>query len=218
MEKMEAMFVGASELLSRILALPSTRSLVSVAGPPGSGKSLFAAKLSEELNVRNPGCAAVIPVDGFHYDDAVLAEWKMWDRKGSPGTFDVGGLAALLRRLRANEEPFVAIPVFDRELEIARAGGRIVPQSVQYLIIEGNYLLLRTKPWSDLNKYFDLECMIREDHNLLEKRLLDRWTSLGLTPEAARRKVDNNDLPNAKLVLAESRATDLIICAHSGVN
>ena len=218
MQEMEDLFSGAAELLNRILFLPSAHSLVAVAGPPDAGKSLFAAQLVEVLNARLPGCAAAIPGDGFHYDNAVLTEWNLLDRKGAPETFDVGGLAALVRRLRTNDEAFVAVPVFDRELEIARAGGRIVPQSVRYLIIEGNYLLLRTEPWSDLAQYFDLECIIREDPSLLERRLLGRWASHGLTPEAARGKVQNNDLPNAKLVLAESRATDLVICARQMVN
>lgn len=92
MKQIEALFCGVSEVMSRIQSLTSARSIIAIAGPPGGGKSLFATQLSELLNIENPGCAAVIPVDGFHYDDAVLTEWKILDRKGSPGTFDVGVL------------------------------------------------------------------------------------------------------------------------------
>jgi pantothenate kinase len=37
------------------------------------------------------GSAAVVPMDGFHYDDAVLAGLGLSGRKGAPETFDFGG-------------------------------------------------------------------------------------------------------------------------------
>ena len=44
------------------------RRLVAVAGPPGSGKSTFADRLHAALV---PAVAAeVLPMDGYHYDDA----------------------------------------------------------------------------------------------------------------------------------------------------
>ncbi|MFN3969896.1 MAG: hypothetical protein ACK4L4_00810 [Gemmobacter sp.] len=44
------------------------RVLTAIAGPPGAGKSTLAAALVTTLG---PG-ARVVPMDGFHYDDAVL--------------------------------------------------------------------------------------------------------------------------------------------------
>ena len=45
------------------------RYLVAIAGPPASGKSTRAEALADLFQ---PGTAAVVPMDGFHYDDGLL--------------------------------------------------------------------------------------------------------------------------------------------------
>jgi pantothenate kinase len=72
-------------------------------------------------------------------------------RKGAPDTFDVGGLRHTLLRLKSGEEDHVAVPIFDRQLEIARAGARLIAKATRIIAVEGNYLLLRRAPWSDLS-------------------------------------------------------------------
>jgi pantothenate kinase len=158
-----------------------------------------------------PRSAAVIPGDGFHYDDAVLRSLNLLDRKGSPNTFDVGGFRNLLLRLRANNEPTVAVPVFDRILEISRAAGRLVSSDVKYLIVEGNYLLLNLAPWSSLRDCFDATIMLQVDRKTLEARLLDRWRSFGFDESTSYEKVRRNDLPNAELVISASSRADFTI-------
>lgn len=187
-------------------APPTGRLMIAIAGPPGAGKSTAADGLSELLNSNAPGCAAVLPMDGFHYDDEVLNERGHRERKGAPHTFDVAGLAHMLKRIRANNEGEVAVPVFDRSIEIARAGARIIPQSVSFLIIEGNYLLLNDAPWSDLASLFDITAFVDVPEDELRRRLSRRWADL--TPAAAHAKLEENDLPNARLVLANSRPAD----------
>lgn len=86
-------------------------------------------------------------MDGYHYDDMLLDRLGRRARKGAPDTFDVGGYAHMLKRLRENAEEAVAVPVFDRDIEIARAGARLVPRSARIIVTEGNYLLLRDEPW-----------------------------------------------------------------------
>jgi pantothenate kinase len=81
-------------------------------------------------------------MDGYHFDDAVLNERGMRARKGAPETFDVGGLGHMLRRLKLNDEDEVAVPVFDRAIEISRAAARLISKTVSTIIVEGNYLLL----------------------------------------------------------------------------
>jgi pantothenate kinase len=116
------------------------RAIIAIAGPPGSGKSTTAAWIADELNSAERGSAAVLGMDGFHFDDLVLIERGWRARKGAPETFDVAGLEHLLIRLRNNSEHEIAVPVFDRAMEISRAGARIIPQSARLVIIEGNYL------------------------------------------------------------------------------
>jgi len=202
---------GFDALVARIRALEGSRVIVAVAGPPGAGKSTLAEALAASA-----GDAEVIPMDGFHYDDAVLNARGLRSRKGSPPTFDALGLRHLLMRLRANDEPEVAIPVFDRELEISRAGARIVPGSTRILIVEGNYLLLRQAPWDALAPFFDLTVMLREPRDVIERRLMERWFSYGFDEAKARAKVEGNDMPNADLVLTQSRVADVELSSQSG--
>lgn len=181
------------------------RFLAALAGPPGAGKSTLAAELVAALG---PGAKAV-PMDGFHYDDAVLTVRGARNRKGAPDTFDVAGFRHLLQRLRV--EPEVAIPLFDRDLEISRAGADIVTPADQILIVEGNYLLLNEAPWPDLEPMFDLTIWIDVPESELDRRLLARWAHYGKTPAEARAWIDGNDMPNIRRVVSGSRPADLVI-------
>jgi pantothenate kinase len=197
-------FVGFSELVTRVAALPGDRSIVAIAGPPGAGKSTLAQALVDDLNDQIAGTAEVIPMDGFHYDDAVLTAWGLLARKGAPQTFDIGGFISLLERLRRNAEPHVAVPVFDRGAELSRAGARIVLSETRILVAEGNYLLLDDPKWTPLRPFFDMTVMLREDQITLRNRLIARWRSFGIDEAEANAKTMNNDLPNADLVLHKS--------------
>jgi pantothenate kinase len=180
------------------------RRLTAIVGPPAAGKSTAAEALVIALNLRQPGSAAVIPMDGFHYDDKVLLERGLRHKKGAPETFDVGGFFALLSRLKANDEEEIAIPVFDRDLEIARAGGRIVGRAARHIVVEGNYLLLDRSPWLGLAALFDTTIAIVANLDQIRERLENRWTAYGLLKDEVVRKIEENDLPNARLVLAAS--------------
>jgi pantothenate kinase len=204
-------FSGHAPLLERIATAGTRRLMVAVAGPPGAGKSSFAEALVDALNADAAESAAVIPMDGFHYDDSVLNARGLRSRKGAPATFDVGGLRHLLLRLAAHDEAEVAIPVFDRRIEIARAGARIVAATTRILVIEGNYLLLNQEPWRQLAPLFDLTAMLHESRSRLENRLIERWLCHGFSEAEARAKVLGNDLPNIDVVLQGSRKADFDI-------
>ncbi len=183
------------------------RHISAIAGPPGSGKSTVADRVAKALNAREGGSAAVFPMDGFHYDDAVLNARGWRPRKGAPHTFDVGGFASLLARLRDNREEEIAVPVFDRGLEISRNAARIIPRSVRHLIVEGNYLLLDAPLWRDLD--FDTTVYLEVPIEEIERRLLSRWKDL--TGEALTQKMEANDMPNARLVVEQRRASDFVL-------
>jgi pantothenate kinase len=202
-------------LMAGIAASPG-RLLVAVAGPPGAGKSSFAQSLTQALNSAEKNSAAVIPMDGFHYDDAVLEARGLLGRKGAPATFDFGDLRHMLVRLRASNEAEVAVPVFDRVLEISRAGALIIPVSARVIVVEGNYLLLNQEPWRDLRPLFDITVMVRESRSCVEARLFRRWLSYGFSEAEARMKVYSNDLPNADLVLEKSIEPDFGIKSNLG--
>lgn len=184
------------------------RRLVAVAGPPGSGKSTFAERLEAAMSPHEP--TQVLPMDGFHYDDLVLEARGHRPRKGAPHTFDVDGFGATLGRVAAGDRD-VAVPVFDRTIEIARAGARIVEAATRLVIVEGNYLLLDDPDWAPLRRHFDLTVQLAVPEAELEARLRARWDGLGLSGEALRTKLEDNDLPNMRLVMRRSVPADVIV-------
>lgn len=187
------------------------RLMIALVGPPGSGKSTCAEQLVSTINASYAERAAVFPMDGYHFDDAVLESRGLLARKGAPGTFDVAGLHSILQRLRLNEEEEIAVPVFDRSLEISRAGARIISRDVGVLVVEGNYLLLDSKPWSTLKPLFDISVSIRVDEDELRRRLMERWRSHGIKEEDIGAKVEANDLPNGRMVLEHTVATNFVL-------
>lgn len=204
--------IDAAGLLERLRRLPrGGRTVVAIAGAPGSGKSTLAEALVDGLNARDPGSAALLPMDGFHFDDRVLDALGRRARKGAPDTFDVGGLDHSLARLRTRDEAFVAVPVFDRAIEIARAGARLIPAGVPVIVAEGNYLLLKDAPWSALARHFELTVRLDIPEDVLRARLALRWQGYGLSDGEIARKLEENDLPNGRTVTMRSRPADYVI-------
>ena len=113
------------------------RAVLGIAGPPGGGKSTLAAMVVAELGDR----AALVPMDGFHLAQPELVRLGRRDRMGAPDTFDAAGYAALLARLRAQDDEVVYAPEFRREIEEPIAGAIAVPPDVPLVVTEGNYLL-----------------------------------------------------------------------------
>lgn len=194
----------ADLIRARAQARPG-RFLAALAGPPGAGKSTLSAALVATLG---PG-ARIVPMDGFHYDDSVLEARGLRARKGAPETFDAAGFVHLIGRLRQEDE--VAIPVFDRSMELSRAAADVVGPEDRFVIVEGNYLLLDEGPWRALDGAFDLTVWIDVPLAELDRRLTDRWAHYGKSPEAARAWIEGNDMPNIRRVIAGSRPAEVVI-------
>lgn len=209
--KPEATDFGALEQrLLKITLVTGERKIVAIAGPPGSGKTTLSQQLETVLNQKQPNLAAVVQMDGFHFDDGLLKSLGRLQHKGAPDTFDVYGLISLLDRLKRNTEAFVLAPMFDRDLEISRAAAKRVDQKTQLIIVEGLYLLLNANPWSLLKQYFDLSVNMNVTQAELRQRLEQRWQSHGYNEAQIKEKVDGNDMPNARFIIAESRPPDLV--------
>ncbi|WP_155810900.1 nucleoside triphosphate hydrolase [Phyllobacterium sp. UNC302MFCol5.2] len=206
------MMITVEDLVPELLARAARthRLIVAIAGAPGAGKSTASAALCEAINAREPGAAIVVPMDGFHLDNAILDAMNLRKRKGSPPTFDCAGFEALLNRLRHIGDD-VVIPLFDRKLDLARAGADIVRAGQRILLVEGNYLLLDQAPWDRLAPLFDVTVFLEVDRLELENRLVQRWLGLGHNVGSAQQRALSNDMPNAELVLEESREADFTI-------
>lgn len=223
-------------LTQRILDLqaqmPSRqRLIVAVAGAPGSGKSTLAAEICQRLNqlagpIERLGSglthddsetdairshqAVVVPMDGFHLDNTILKERGQIAVKGAPQTFDVNGLASLIRRLAEPINEPVYIPVFDRSMDLSRNAAYCVDERHGVVIVEGNYLLLARPGWQELAALFHLNVMLDVPMETLQKRLVQRWLNYGHEPEQALERALSNDIPNAKVVVQESSGAHLI--------
>lgn len=187
----------------------ATRYMVAIAGAPASGKSTFADHLRDALIAQGKS-AIVVPMDGFHFDDAILNARGQGPRKGAPFTFDVPGFEVLLKRIKARE-PDIAIPVFDRSMELSRAAADVVTDEARFILVEGNYLLLRQTPWSRLKALFDFSVFLNVPIAELEQRLIQRWISHGFDLAYAKNWIASNDLLNINTVIADSAAADLTL-------
>ena len=179
------------------------RRLIAIAAPPAAGKSTLAKVLVEALNQSQADSAKVIPMDGFHLDNRVFLKRGLLTRKGAPETFDARGFMHLIKRLKVESE--VVFPLFDRERDIAIAGADVVQEQHKILVVEGNYLLLNREPWNQLSDLWDLSIWIEVEEAVLEQRLIERWLGYGFSEEEAKAKTLVNDLPNAKLIIKESK-------------
>ena len=185
---------------------PGPRRMVALMGPPGAGKST----LVEALLAVFGASAAVLPMDGYHLDNALLEARGDRRRKGAPWTFDVAGLATDLQRLKADAGP-VLVPVFDRGLDLSRASAREIGPEARVILVEGNYLLLDQAPWEALAPFWDVTLALDVPEAVLKARLMQRWLDHGHSPAEAEARVEANDLPNARLVLTGSRAADFTL-------
>jgi len=189
------------------------RSLVAVAGPPASGKSTLALEVVQALNKAMPQAhpfAAVLPMDGYHLDNETLIARKLLDRKGAPQTFDAAGFVRDLKTLRTTETE-MRFPEFDR------ARDRSIPDAIRIhpktpvVVVEGNYLLLSVAPWAELHELFSTTVFVSPPREVLKERLVRRWIAHGLDKEAALRRAQQNDLPNADCVLNNSLPADIYL-------
>ncbi|MBB3460724.1 nucleoside triphosphate hydrolase [Rhizobium sp. BK377] len=197
----------AGEVLVR--AGDAKRFLIAVAGPPGAGKSTMADNLAVALKARGES-AEVLPMDGFHMDNAILIERGLLARKGIPETFDVRGFLDIIRAVRRADQE-VLVPVFDRSRELAIASARAISPDHRFIIVEGNYLLFSLGKWAELEGVFDFSVMLAPPIDVLEERLWDRWRGYKLTEEEASAKVYGNDLPNGRLILENRRPADITL-------
>eukprot|EP01132_Coremiostelium_polycephalum_P010938 gene10938-13397_t len=203
------------------------RLIIAISGAPGSGKSTLSEHLlklinseleknNENNNNNHNSKAIIVPMDGFHLDNVILEEMGLLARKGSLPTFDGEGFEVLLKRLNEpidkEKKKTIAIPVFDRSMDLSKAGASIIKDDNRIIIVEGNYLLIHnTEPWSRLHQLFDMTVYLDVNQEVLESRLIQRWLDHGFDREYSINRAKSNDIPNAKLVIENSKQAEFII-------
>lgn len=87
----------------RAAARPGTVLVVGLTGSVAAGKTTLARALVEALS---PLSVETVSTDGFLLPNAVLAERGLSLRKGFPESYDVAGLSAALKAIRAGPATF----------------------------------------------------------------------------------------------------------------
>lgn len=201
---------NADRIVAAILDLPSKqgRRLVAIAGPPASGKTTAADLVHQELNAKGTP-TGLLPMDGFHMDNADLDALGLRARKGAPETFQREAFHALLMELASGKA--VHAPGFDRVNDRTVADARTISEEERTVIVEGNYLLLDEPGWKEIASLWDYSVFFSDPLEILEARLIQRWLDHQHAPEDAKRRVTSNDLPNAKRILEHRLPATLVI-------
>lgn len=207
---------------ARALVTGGHRAVLGITGAPAAGKTTLAEEIVAAIaRTAPPGWVAHVPMDGFHLADAELDRLGLRDRKGSPDTFDALGYAALLRRLREDQDDMIYAPGFERVIEQPIAGAIGVPRETRLIVSEGNYLLVEDERWTRVRPLVDEVWYADLDRPERLRRLVDRHRRFGKDETDAVAWATGTDERNAEIIAATKQRADLLIPAglmhHVGV-
>ena len=195
------------------------RLMVAVAGPPGSGKSAFAAILRVVTDsIAGQELTVVVGLDGWHFPNGYLESHSIAREgkqvslrriKGAPESFDAEAAYACFYAIRQGGE--VNYPVYSRSLHDPLPGAGCVLNSHAIVIVEGNYLLLDETPWRKFRELFDSCVFLKIDPAAVEADLIERHRRGGKSSEAIQHQVYEVDLPDARRVLSGLSRAEIII-------
>lgn len=196
---------------------PERRYMIAIAGIPGSGKTTLCKTVADALNGRHsklhssePPIAAAIPMDGYHLTRAKLSAMpdpqNAHARRGAEFTFDSAAYLSLITSLRAPlfaSSTTILAPAFDHAIKDPTPDAISIAPSHRIVVLEGNYLCLNRKPWSDAAALMDERWFVEVDFGVARRRLVRRHVAAGIAAdeEAAGRRADENDLVNGKEIV-----------------
>ncbi|XP_014554009.1 hypothetical protein COCVIDRAFT_40035 [Bipolaris victoriae FI3] len=212
------------KLLARQASNPSQRMLVALAGVPGAGKSTVSDALLIELAARGIKDVAIVPMDGFHYTREVLSAFADADvafkRRGAPFTFDAEGCVKLVKSLKTapvttdgEEDLCISAPTFDHAAKDPVENGISISSRTRLIIVEGNYTLLKQKPWDEIAEICDERWFVDAPVEVVRDRLAQRHLAAGIesSKAAAIARAEENDIPNGELIRSLLIEPDVII-------
>ena len=194
------------------------RSLVAIAGPPGSGKTSFSLILAAVINAIHPHMAVVVGQDGWHFPNRYLSSHSIFrhgepillsEIKGAPETFDVDGFTSFLQQVRI--QPHLTFPIYSRTLHEPVSGAGAIFPDHRLILVEGNYLLLDLPPWKELHSLFNHTIFIRAPLNTLLTSLRARHLHGGKSLERTENHLHRVDLPNIQIVQQASIPAEILV-------
>ncbi|KAF4119863.1 ArgK protein [Geosmithia morbida] len=230
MDDLEKTVVILQQRIQHLLHQKDARSriLIALAGVPGSGKSTVTDALLRAIGKTDGSMAntSVLPMtqDGFHHTKAKLSTFDDPDyafhRRGAPFTFDVEAFISLVMRLRDTpvtdcDEPEVVItaPSFDHAIGDPIPDAISISSRCRVVIVEGNYTLLDQDPWRRIAEVVDDKWFVDIQPEVARERLSRRHLQAGIekTPEKARQRAEENDLPNGEMIRSHLIRPDIRI-------
>lgn len=205
------------QLVERVLNLHKTneRTIISIAGVPGSGKTTLAHKVVEQLNKHVNTIA--VGQDGFHlyrHQLAQMADPAMaLERRGAPFTFDVDRFVDLVKKIRQLPKETIRAPSFDHKLKDPIEDAIAIEPEVEVVILEGNYVSLADLGWDEIEHLVDETWYIETPPRLIRDRIIKRHLEAGIaqTEEEAALRADGSDLQNANYIIKHSKQPVVLI-------
>ena len=111
----------------------------------------------------------------------------------------------------------VVAPRFSRKVDASIGSAVVIEASVDLIVVEGNYLLLDRPGWRDLHTLWSYSVFLDVERDVLRKRLARRWEGHGIGHDDAQKRIEENDMRNAELVLGSSVAACHLYSDSSGV-
>ena len=218
----ETIFIPLLKKWKEMQKKAGRRILVFLSAPPGTGKTTlvqFLEYLSEQEADMEP--IQAIGLDGFHYHQEYIlshdievdgCKVPMKDVKGCPETFDIKKLKEKIGCLKKGDTKW---PVYDRKIHDVRENAVDVKKEI--VLIEGNWLLLKEKPWDILIKECDDSVFISADETLLKERLIHRKMMGGLNRKEAEAFYEKSDRKNIRrLMNAHWQTGEMLVMDQDG--
>jgi type I pantothenate kinase len=161
--------------------------IVGLAGSVAVGKSTT-ARVLQALLARWPSHprVALVPTDGFLFENAVLEERHLLGRKGFPESYDLPALLNFLVEVKSGQER-VAAPVYSHLVYDVLKGQAIEIERPDIVIVEGLNVLQPAKLPKDgktipfVSDFFDFSIYIDADEELIESWYVERFLRLRQT-------------------------------------
>ncbi|MDE0521181.1 MAG: hypothetical protein OXH79_04415 [Boseongicola sp.] len=181
--------------------------IVAIAGPPATGKSTLAQRLTEDLLAAGQ-LAAHCPMDGFHKTNTQLAAEGLRSVKGRIDTFDAVAFAKAVARLAKGDVFWW--PRYSRHRHDPVPEGTRIEGNETVCIVEGNYILTNARPWSSAAAHFGLRIFMDAPDGLLRRRLTQRHERGGKGRGETSEKIVRTDMPNATEIRKTASVADFL--------
>lgn len=192
--------------------LPDGQLWIGLAGIPAAGKSTTSSYLHEALIAAGIS-TVVVPMDGYHFYrhelDQMADPENAHARRGAPFTFNAAKFVEDLKRCR--QDKTCMFPSFDHvEGDPVERAIEVLP-SHKVVLIEGNYLYLPDSPWNEIPSLLDDKLFITVDLDIATDRVYKRHLTCGCDEVTAKRKAEENDAVNARLIMTTQHVADFVI-------